>query len=69
MTESIELEGKKYRIVLDNENKLYAERYDKIWRHLTGDKLILAMFRKIKTLEQTIEDMMEEDYDRLHWTI
>lgn len=55
MVESIELEDGKYKVCLENGNKLYAERYGDIWRHLTGDKLILAMFNRIKELESQIK--------------
>lgn len=55
MIESIELEDGKYKVCLENGNKLYAERYSDIWRHLTGDKLILAMFHRIQELEDKVE--------------
>jgi len=49
----IELEGGKYRVVLDSDGYLSADRYGEAWRDLTGDKLILALCQRIRELEET----------------
>lgn len=61
----------KYRIVMSAKGKLYALRYEESWRSLTGDKLVFALAReledarkKIKELEQQIEDAAEEHRER-----
>lgn len=68
MVESIELEDGKYKVILRNGNDegycFHAERFGESWRYLTGDKLILAMFNRIKELENTIENMNNNAWER-----
>ena len=61
--EKIELESGKYTLILeDNGKKFYALRYGEEWRDLIGDNLILAMFYRMKELEEykyMYEDLCE----------
>jgi hypothetical protein len=64
----IELENKKYTVVLDDDGDFYALRYGERWRELGGDKLILSMAQRIDELQEElgistddeVEDIAEE---------
>lgn len=59
--ESIEVYGKKYKIILDNRNNtLTALRYGEKWRDLTGDNLIMSMFSEIQEYKES-KDKYESD--------
>lgn len=45
----------KYKIVLDDE-RIYALRYGREWRELTGDNLILSMLQEIVRLRDIIKE-------------
>lgn len=52
--EKINFYDKKYTLVLDEKGKLSALRYGEVWRDLTGDGLVLAMFNEISKLNSDI---------------
>ncbi|MCY7576157.1 hypothetical protein [Bacillus pumilus] len=51
----------KYTIIndLDNQGGLYALRYGRQWRSLSGDNLILGMFHEIETLREQNKDIVK----------
>ena len=56
----ISLEDGKYTVVLDDEGRLYANRYDEhFWRDLSGDKLVMALVHKIEELENAVKSAKE----------
>ena len=46
----------KYRVIMDDNNRLYALRYGEPWRDLCGDNLILALVQEIANLKQDLID-------------
>jgi hypothetical protein len=57
-------EGKYVVMLEDNGARLHASRYGEPWRNLTGDNLVLALFRKVRELEkEAAEPAVEILYD------
>lgn len=68
MKHEIHLEDGKYTVVLkqDEDFQFYAQRYNETWRDLAGDKLILAMFNAIVTMEKELSiSRKEKPYARI----
>ena len=54
MLESIKIDEKYAVFIEDDCKEFYAKRYGEDWRDLSGDKLVLAMARKIQELEKEL---------------
>ncbi len=50
----VEIDGGKYRVVLDIDDRLIAYRYGVVWRDLVGDNLILALCQEINRLKEEL---------------
>lgn len=66
----IELEGGKYTVIneLNEGGKFKALRYGEDWRSLAGDNLVLAMFYRIESLTERLneaESLLSEAHDLL----
>jgi len=55
--EQLSLENGKYLIVngLGKGGGIHALRYGEVWRDLTGDNLVLAMFHRIEELQNEVD--------------
>jgi hypothetical protein len=62
-----ELYDGKYKVVFDGKGNLYAERYGKPWRDMTGDGMVLAMLQEINRLRSMIQYALDgpEDWHAL----
>lgn len=57
MSTRIQLEDGKYTVIHDNGANFHALRYNKPWRDLTGDGLVLAMAQKIEDLLAELDSL------------
>ena len=51
MSESLTLENGKYTVELSESGEFHTLRFGEPWRDLTGDKLVLALFQRVRQLE------------------
>lgn len=50
----------KYTVIMDADYRLHCFRYEKPWRDINGDGLILSLVQDIESLQEEISNMKQK---------